>query len=290
MTGRTHAGENLAAVLAQREEQRPPPLHMCDGLAQNTPKGQATVACQCTVHARRNFVEIQSDFPEECRKVIDLIAEVYRVEKQIKADGLTAQARLEVHQAQSQPIMEQLKAWLTQQVEDRKVEPNSNLGQAIRHMQDRWQGLTQFLRAPGAPLDNNTERILKRSILHRKNSLFYRTQRGAEGRGSLHELGADRPSQSSQSLRLPAGGGQKHGRRQDRSRPVAAVELSQESSAAQRFVRLTAPTASNPTRQRARRRSLPFRTLTASTPYNMAVDISKERRVRAHGLNDFRGN
>jgi hypothetical protein len=153
---------------------------MCDGLAQNTPKGQATVACQCTVHARRNFVEIQSDFPEECRKVIDLIAEVYRVEKQIKADGLTAQARLEVHQAQSQPIMEQLKAWLTQQVEDRKVEPNSNLGQAIRHMQDRWQELTQFLRAPGAPLDNNTERILKRSILHRKNSLFYRTQRGAE--------------------------------------------------------------------------------------------------------------
>ena len=74
LTGRAHAGENLAAVLAQRQAQRPPPLHMCDGLAQNTPKGQATVPCQCTVHARRNFVEIQSDFPEECRKVIDLIA------------------------------------------------------------------------------------------------------------------------------------------------------------------------------------------------------------------------
>jgi len=181
LTGRAHAGENLAAVLAQRQAQRPPPLHMCDGLAQNTPKGQATVPCQCTVHARRNFVEIQSDFPEECRKVIDLIAEVYQVEKQIKAGGLSAQARLEAHQAQSQPMMEQLKAWLTQQVEDRKVEPNSNLGKAIRYMQDRWHELTQFLRVPGAPLDNNaTERILKMSILHRKNSLFYRTQRGAE--------------------------------------------------------------------------------------------------------------
>ena len=181
LTGRAHAGENLAAVLAQREEQRPPPLHMCDGLAQNTPKGHATVPCQCTVHARRNFVVIQSDFPEECGKVIDIIAEVYQVEKQIKADGLSAQARLEVHQAQSQPRMDPLKAWLTQQIEDRKVEPNSNLGQAIRDMQDRWQELTQFLRVPGAPLDNNaTERILKRSILHRKNSLFYRTERGAE--------------------------------------------------------------------------------------------------------------
>ena len=57
----------------------------------------------------------------------------------------------------------------------------ANYDQTIRDMQDRWQELTQFLRVPGAPLDNNaTERILKRSILHRKNSLFYRTQRGAE--------------------------------------------------------------------------------------------------------------
>jgi len=36
------------------------------------------------------------------------------------------------------------------------------------------------LRTPGAPIDNNeAERILKRCILHRKNSLHYRTTRGA---------------------------------------------------------------------------------------------------------------
>ena len=33
----------------------------------------------------------------------------------------------------------------------------------------------------GAPLDNNLcERALKRAILHRKNSLFYKTPKGAE--------------------------------------------------------------------------------------------------------------
>ena len=38
-----------------------------------------------------------------------------------------------------------------------------------------------FLELPGAPLDNNVcERALKMSIRHRKNSLFYRTTRGAE--------------------------------------------------------------------------------------------------------------
>ena len=77
--------------------------------------------------------------------------------------------------------MDNLKAWFTQQTDDKKVEPNSGLGQAIAYMQDRWNELTQFLRVPGAPLDNNiTERILKMAILHRKNSLHYRTQRGAD--------------------------------------------------------------------------------------------------------------
>jgi hypothetical protein len=38
-----------------------------------------------------------------------------------------------------------------------------------------------FLREPGAPLDNNlVERALKKAILHRKNSLFYKTLNGAE--------------------------------------------------------------------------------------------------------------
>ena len=44
-----------------------------------------------------------------------------------------------------------------------------------------WQPLTLFLRQAGAPVDNNlVERSLKRAVLHRKNSLFYRTLNGAQ--------------------------------------------------------------------------------------------------------------
>lgn len=47
-------------------------------------------------------------------------------------------------------------------------------------MTKRWDKLTLFLRVAGAPIDNNIcERALKRAILHRKNSLFYKTQNGA---------------------------------------------------------------------------------------------------------------
>jgi hypothetical protein len=180
-TGRDHAGENLAAVLDLREPHRAPPLHMCDGLARNDPKGHATVDCQCNVHARRNFVELDGSFPEECRKVVESFSEIYRIEAQIKAAGLNAEERLRAHQLHSQPVMERLRTGFTEWVQAKKVEPNSGLGQAIAYMQVRWTELTQFLRIPGAPLDNNkAERILKMVILHRKNSLFYRTQRGAD--------------------------------------------------------------------------------------------------------------
>jgi transposase len=179
-TGRNHAGENLAGLLMHRGTECPAPLHMCDGLAQNAPKGPARVECQCNVHARRNFVELESAFPEECRKVVESFSAIYRVEAQAKAAGLSPEQRLAAHQTHSQPVMEELRAWFTEQIDGKKVEPNSGLGGAIAYMQKRWTPLTQFLRIPGAPLDNNeAERILKRCILHRKNSLLYRTVRGA---------------------------------------------------------------------------------------------------------------
>ena len=76
--------------------------------------------------------------------------------------------------------MEQLQLWLNEQLNEKLVEPNSGLGQAISYLLKFWERLTLFLRQPGAPLDNNIcERALKKAIQHRKNSLFYKTQNGA---------------------------------------------------------------------------------------------------------------
>ena len=76
--------------------------------------------------------------------------------------------------------MEELEQWMTEQLEQHRVEPNSSLGQAIRYMQKRWSELTVFLRVAGAPLSNNiAERALKKAILHRKNALYFRTLNGA---------------------------------------------------------------------------------------------------------------
>ena len=66
---------------------------------------------------------------------------------------------------------------LGKQIDDKKVEPNFGLGQAISFMCNHWQQLTLCLRGEKVPLDNDIcERALKMAILHLKHSLFYKTE------------------------------------------------------------------------------------------------------------------
>jgi hypothetical protein len=107
-----------------------------------------------------------------------VLGEVYKHDA--CARSMTPQERLIYHQVKSAPLMNELHTWMTAQFEEKKAEPNSGLGKAFAYMLKHWEPLTLFLRAEGAPLDNNVcEQMLKRAILHRKNSLFYRTLHGA---------------------------------------------------------------------------------------------------------------
>ena len=180
ITGHHHAGENLDQLLARRAKEAPPPIQMCDALSRNPAKEFKTILANCLGHGRRQFVDIAQNFPAECRHVLESLGEVYKYDAQAKELNLSPQARLGFHQEHSQKVMDELKQWMGQQLEQKLVEPNSGLGRAINYMLKHWEPLTLFLRQAGAPLDNNIcERALKMAILHRKNSLGYKTQNGA---------------------------------------------------------------------------------------------------------------
>ena len=94
---------------------------------------------------------------------------------------MSSEQRLKFHQEHSRPVLDDLQRWMAEQFELRLVEPNSGLGKALNYLLKRWDELTLFLRRAGAPLDNNLcEQALKRAILHRKGSMFYKTAKGAE--------------------------------------------------------------------------------------------------------------
>ena len=181
LSGRRHAGENLIEILRQRASGLPPPIQMCDALSRNMPSELQTIVANCLAHGRRQFVEVNERFPAECRYVLEVLEQVYRNDATARKDNLSPEQRLLFHQTHSGPVMQELRAWLKRQFDERRVEPNSGLGAAVNYLRKHWEKLTLFLRVAGAPLDNNLcERALKKAIMHRKNSLFYKTQNGAD--------------------------------------------------------------------------------------------------------------
>ena len=179
-SGRSHAGENLTALLTQRDSSHAKPLVMSDALSSNAADETTLIRCHCLAHGRRKFSELEDVFPDECKVVIDALKQVFDHDDEAADQSFSAQERLGYHQVYSGPIMDGLKRWLEQQFDHRLVEPNSSLGKAMSYLLGHWETLTRFLSVPGAPLDNNTvERALKLFIRQRNNSLFYATEYSA---------------------------------------------------------------------------------------------------------------
>jgi hypothetical protein len=180
-SGVKHAGENMEALLKHRDPNLPTPILMCDALSRNVPKSFSVILANCLTHARRQFVDLVEAFPAECEYILTTFKKVYRNDEQAKRLGLSDEQRLSYHQSHSEPLMDDFHEWLLGQFEEKMVEPNSSMGGAISYILNHWKALTLFLRVPGAPLDNNRcERALKRAILHRKNSMFFKTLNGAK--------------------------------------------------------------------------------------------------------------
>jgi len=178
-TGRDHAGENLNHLLDKREPSLSIPIQVSDASPSNYTTEFETIIVKCLDHGRREFVSLIDAFEVKCVYVIDALAEVYHNDKITKK--MTDQQRLDYHKEHSAPIMNKLNAWMENQFENHLTEPNSTLGGAIKYFLKHWNGLTEFIRTPGAPLSNaEVERLVKKCVLRRKNSLHYKTEFGAK--------------------------------------------------------------------------------------------------------------
>ena len=175
MTGRSHAGENLADLLALREPGLVRPLVVSDALSVNeTAEPSTYIRVHCLAHGLRQFSPLDEDFPSESQRVLGDLQTIYEHEAEAVKQSMNTECRLIYHQQRSGPIFADLKIWIERQFSDRLVEPISSLGKAFTYLLKRWESLTRVLSIPGAPLDNNTvERALKFIIRQRKASLFF---------------------------------------------------------------------------------------------------------------------
>jgi transposase len=142
----------------------------------------------CWAHARRHFFDAQSTAPAAAKHAMDLILELYRVERAaLDADLLGTPEHLELRQTRSRAVLDEMKAWL--ETERGQHPPRSPIGSAISYALGQWSELTLFLTDPHLPIDNNaSENALRVAALGRKNFLFVGSDEAGENLAGLYSL------------------------------------------------------------------------------------------------------
>jgi transposase len=178
VSGRRHSGENIKELLTGRPSGLGLLKQVGDAARCNQINGEKTIFVCCWAHARRRFIDIEESAPQICAYVLAEIGELFRHERETA--GMSPAERLLFHQQQSGPVISRLYGYLAEQLQAGGVEPSSAVAKALNYLANNRECLTVFLRVAGAPLDNNAaERSLRRVVLWRKNSLFFKTEHGA---------------------------------------------------------------------------------------------------------------
>jgi len=140
-------------------------------------EGGSIKLAACWAHTRRKFYEIhQATGSPIAAEALRRIGELYAIEKAIR--GQPADARQQVRQSRSLPLVANMKAWLETQLS--QVPPRGSVAEAIRYALTRWGALCCFLGDGRLELDTNTvERAIRPVALGRKNDLFAGSDGGA---------------------------------------------------------------------------------------------------------------
>lgn len=175
-----HAGEFIDSILQQRSAELAKPILMSDALASNRPSQCDTNITLCNSHARRQFAEVVSHFPEEVEYILTRYQAIWTADDESHAKKHTPSERLAYHQQHSQAVMDEIYEWGQKRLDSGDVEANSSLGKAIGYFIKHFDGLTGFCKTQGAKIDNNQlEAMLKIVVRDRKNAMFHKTLHGA---------------------------------------------------------------------------------------------------------------
>ena len=164
----------------------------CDGyaaykqVARRGHAGNAVILACCWSHWRRRFYEIaKAGSAPIAEETLWRIAELYKIEAQIR--GRSAAERRAVRQAESKPLVADLKAWL--QTQRALASAKSAIAVAIGYGLNHWEGLERFLEDGRIEIDTNVvERSMRPIALNRKNALFAGHDAGAENWACLASL------------------------------------------------------------------------------------------------------
>jgi len=144
---------------------------------------------QCWVHARRYLVNAQDSSPREIDEALELIGQLYQVEKQLREENLAGEKKRKVRLNKSKPLVDGVFEWIDRQCQRLDLTPKHPLTKAVNYIRTRETELRVFLEDPDVPMDtNHLEREIRPIPMGRKSWLFCWSELGAEHVGLIQSL------------------------------------------------------------------------------------------------------
>jgi len=146
-------------------------------------KMMGIVLANCWAHVRRKFFDCQKDFPEQSVEILDLIDDLFAIDRKAKTfDELKV-----LRESESEPLIKKIYEWLS--LNQNRCRPGDGLNKAINYNLKYWSGLIKFLKDVKIPLSNNeAERTIRHAVMGRKNFYGSRTHNGADVAAILYTV------------------------------------------------------------------------------------------------------
>lgn len=140
----------------------------------------------CWAHVRRKFFDLnQAHASPIASEALSRIGQMYGIESEIR--GRSPDGRLQVRQARTRPLLEQMYRWL--HTMSAKLSRKSAVAVAIHYALSRWAALARFCEDGRLEMDNNAaERALRTVAIGRKNYLFAGADSGGERAAAMYSL------------------------------------------------------------------------------------------------------
>ncbi|MGH9451985.1 MAG: IS66 family transposase [Terriglobia bacterium] len=156
-----------------------------DHLYEDPQRGIVEVACWA--HARRKHYEAQSSDLMRATVVLAYIRLLYDVDREARERNLKGEARRQVRQTKSKPVLDDLHAYLER--EQSQVLPKSPEGQAVAYPLSNWKALIRYCEDGDLEIDNNgAERSLRGVAVGRRNWTFLGSDNGGRTAAMLTSL------------------------------------------------------------------------------------------------------
>ena len=125
----------------------------------------------CWAHARREFEKALDNDRPRAERALLMIQELYKVERRVKEEQLSADRIKELRLEESLPVINEMGKWIFEEI--KSTLPKSQIGKAMAYAYARWDALSAYLYDGNLQIDNNlVENAIRPVALGRKNYLF----------------------------------------------------------------------------------------------------------------------